>query len=114
MTFFLQDENFLEFEVDPQEKEKYSNKPKGPIKFDFQLDENSPNTSGDFTSKGSGACPKPFIYHKFTNYAIMEADSNLTGIQKLLKVDLINSRLSEMNHVWILRLTVFRKNLRNF
>lgn len=98
MTFFNDEDNFLEFTADPKDKQTFQSKINGPIKFNCEYTNKEEITENDFMTQNNNV-ERPFLFHKFTNYAILEPLPNVTGIRHFLKIDLVNSKLTELDPV---------------
>lgn len=97
MTFFNDEDNFLEFVADTNTKSAPKFDRTGPIVINIDFDDDQMMEDSILGSDIDRN--RPFLYHKFTNYAILEPISSVTGIQKLLKIDLVNSKLNQLEPV---------------
>ena len=102
MAFFAADENFLELTVNKTNANRQNGMNIGPIKFNMttrnsNLAQQEKDGLSEFFQETHES--RPISYHKFPNYSIIEADPKTTGISKLLKIDFVNSKISEIDHV---------------
>lgn len=93
MTFFTADTSFLEFDIDPKTINEEREAKIGPITFDFDFDDFNKTDQVQKVRKFNdyeGTVQKPYLYHKFTNYSIIEASTKHTGVRSKLFLDFLN------------------------